>query len=395
MVAIGRFYGFLLPRVASMKNPIGRSSLYCAAMLAVLSSGRPSFAAPEAIEKDKVFVGYLYGQPRDINFRLYTHLCHAFLVADGEGNVQEGRNVPSRELTQSAHKAGVKVLLSLGGWGCDRQFAAIVARPEAEDRYVKSVTAIVGDSDYDGIDVDWEYPDTEKEIFGFERLTRRLRKGLDAIGDQKKRRMVLTMAASSNPGSLRWLKKDFLLETMDWINVMTYDYTGDWTNYAGHHSPLFASSKQPAGPARSTELTMKYLLEERGIPSDRLAVGIPLYGRGFAVKEPYASTKDAPKGGVPRGGDYKNIHRLLHEQGWIRQWDDQTKNPWLIAADRSVVIGYDDDESVALKTDWAMKQGFRGVFFWQISGDRLPDGTNPLQEASHKKWVETGKALAR
>ena len=137
------------------------------------------------------------------------------------------------------------------------------------------------------------------------------------------------MAASSNPGTLKWLSKEFLLETMDWINVMTYDFTGDWTNYAGHHSPLFASSKQPGGTPRSTESTMKYLLEERGIPADRLAVGIPLYGRGFAVKEPYASTKDAPKGRVPRGGNYSNIHRLQHEQGWIRQWDDETKNPWL------------------------------------------------------------------
>jgi chitinase len=374
-----------------MKNPMGGWSLFCTAILAVLSAGRPSCAAPEETKKHKVFVGYLYGQPRDVNFRLYTHLCHAFLVADGEGNVQKGRNVPSRELTSNAHKAGVKVILSVGGWGWDRQFASIVANPEAEDRYVKSVTGIVDDTDYDGIDLDWEYPDSEKEIVGFERLTRRLRKELDAIGDKKKRGMVLTMAAAANPGTLKWLKKEFLLETMDWVNVMTYDFTGDWTNFAGHHSPLYASSKQPRGSARSTESTMKYLLEERGIPADRLAVGIPLYGRGFAVKEPYASTKDAPKGRVPRGGDYRNIDRLLREQGWIRQWDDETKNPWLISAERSVVIGYDDAESVGLKTEWAMKKGLRGVFFWQIAADRLPDGTNPLQEASHKKWAEGTK----
>ena len=99
--------------------------------------------------------------------------------------------------------------------------------------------------DYDGIDLDWEYPDTEEEVVGFERLTRRFRKELDALGEKKGRPMFVTMAASSNPGTLKWLGKEFLLETMDWINVMTYDFTGDWTNYAGHHSPLFASSKQP------------------------------------------------------------------------------------------------------------------------------------------------------
>ncbi len=54
------------------------------------------------------------------------------------------------------------------------------------------------------------------------------------------------------------------------------------------------------------------------------------------------------------------------------------------------MIGYDDAESVALKTEWAVKQGLRGVFFWQVAADRLPDGTHPLQEASHQVW-EAGK----
>jgi chitinase len=360
--------------------------LFAATMLAGLGLCQLCWAGPDANPTGKVFVGYLYGSPRDVNFRLYTHLCHAFVTADADGKLRrDGRNVPSRELTAAAHKAGVKVILSLGGWGWDRQFAAIVKSLEAEDRYAKSVLEIVDQFDYDGIDFDWEYPDNDAEVPGFERLTRRFRKELDAIGTKKARPMFVTMAASSNAGTLKWLRTEFLLETMDWINVMTYDYTGDWTNFAGHHSPLFASSKQPGTNSRSTAGTMKYLLEERKLPANRLAVGIPLYGRGFAVKEPYASTKDVPKGRGQAGGDYRNILRREREQGWTRKWDDETKNPWLYAPDQSAVIGYDDPESVAIKTEWAMKQGFRGVFFWQINGDRLADGTNPLQEAARKE----------
>jgi chitinase len=311
-------------------------------------------------------------------------------VADGEGRIQRRGSVPSRELTTEAHKAGVKVVPSLGGWGWDKQFASIVSKPEAEDRYFKGVMEIVDEYDYDGVDLDWEYPDTKEEVVGFERLTRRFRKAVDELGQKKGRHMIVTMAASANPGTLKWLDKSFLLETMDWVNVMTYDFTGEWTSYAGHHSPLFASSKQP-GEKRSTELSMKYLLEERGLPANRLAVGIPLYGRGFAVSEPYASTKGVPKARVG-GGNYSNIHKLQSDKGWTRKWDDETKNPWLISRDRPAVIGYDDAESVGLKTDWAMKQGFRGVFFWQIHADRLPDGSHPLQEASRR---ELDKAVPR
>jgi chitinase len=350
-------------------------------ILGVWSSAPRSFADDKS--EDKVFVGYLFGQPRNINFKLYTHLCHAFLTADGDGNINKARNVPDPELIANAHKAGVKVLLSLGGWGWDEQFASITSKPEAEERYVEGVMAIIDGSDYDGIDLDWEYPDTKAEVVGFERLTRRFRKELDAIAARKGRPMLVTMAASSNPGTLSWLDKSFLIETMDWINVMTYDYAGDWTSFAGHNSPLFGSSREPGRGRRSIESTMKYLVEERKLPANRLAVGLALYGRGFSVAEPYAATKGIVKKRIPNG-DYSNVHKLLNEQKWTRIWDDETKTPWLIAPDKSVVIGYDDAQSIALKTEWARKQGFKGVFFWQIAGDRLPDGSNPLQEASKK-----------
>jgi chitinase len=131
---------------------------------------------------------------------------------------------------------------------------------------------------------------------------------------------------------------------------------------------------------------MKALLD-RGLPANRLVVGLPLYGKGFAVAEPYAAVKKQAKGRQGRGGNYVAIERLIREQGWTRRWDDETKNPWAIGPDGGGVIGYDDAESLGLRTAWAMKQGFRGVFFWEIAGDRLTDGSNPLQEASHREWA--------
>jgi chitinase len=369
-----------------VKHPAARWWLSAAVFVAILIPISCAHADAGDKAADKVFVGYLFQRPRKINFNLYTHLCHAFLVADENGVIQQSRGVPSREITGLAHQAGVKVLLSLGGWGWDSQFASIASKPEATERYMSAVMRTVDEYDYDGVDLDWEYPDTKNEIVGFERLARRFRGLLDALGQKNNRPMFLTMAVSSNSGTLKWLSKEVLMETMNWLNVMTYDFAGPWTPYAGHNSPLFASSQQREGSPRSTELSMKYLLEQKGLPANRLAVGIPLYGRGFAVSEPYALTKNAPRRGRVPGGSYSNIHTLQNEKGWVRRWDDETKNPWLIAPDKSAVIGYDDVESVSIKTEWAAKQGFRGIFFWQIGGDLLPDGTNPLQEACHKIW---------
>ena len=363
-------------------------SFLVAASLIILALPTVGQGAPGDKNPPKVFVGYLFGPNAGIDYKLYTHLAHAFVTADGDGQIRPSRNVPSRDLTAEAHQHGVQVLVSLGGWGYDAQFAQIAAVPEAEERYVAAVLKMVDDFDYDGIDFDWEYPDTAADVVGFERMTRKFRAGVDAIGQRKGRNMRITMALSSNEGTIRWLKADFLVETMDWINVMTYDYTGDWANYAGHQSPLFGSARQPGTPKRSTAATLEYLLKDHKVPPDRLALGIPLYGRGFPVAEPYTSTKGVAKQRIP-GGDYREIAKLL-AQGWTRTWDDETKTPWLAAPDHSAVIGYDDAESVALKTNWAMQHDLRGVFFWQILADQMPDGTHPLQEASRKAW-DAGK----
>ncbi len=360
------------------------------AALASLSLGLAPATRGEGPAREKVLVGYLFGSPKDVNYALYTHLCHAFATAGPDGKLNPNRSVPSRSLTTQAHAAGVKVLISLGGWGWDDQFRAIVAAPEAEARYVEAVVKMVDEFDYDGVDLDWEYPDRDDEVPGFERLTRTFRTRLDAIGRARGRNMLVTMAASSNYETFSRLDTAFLVETMDWINVMTYDFAGDWSPRAGHNSPLFASSKDGPGGG-SSERSMLDFLEKRGVPADRLALGLALYGRGFHVREPYTSTR-----GVARKSfsvDYKAAAELLAE-GWKRTLDEETKVPWLASPDGSQVVGYDDAESIRLKTEWALSKGFRGVFFWQVDGDRMPDGSNPLQQSARKAW-ESGRVSPR
>ncbi|QDV74710.1 Chitinase A1 precursor [Botrimarina mediterranea] len=345
---------------------------------------KPASDVPASdVPSPDVFVGYVHGQARDLNYSLYTHLCHAFVVAGEDGKLRPNKSVPDAAFAAKAHRHGVRVLLSLGGWGWDAQFAAIVLDREAETHFVQSVLQLVDDADYDGIDLDWEYPDSREEVPGFERLTRRLRAGLDAIAERKGRPMQLTMASAAHPQTLEWLSNEFLLETMDWVNVMTYDYAGGWAGFAGHNAPFTPSSKTPADKRHSVTTTFEYLLEKRGLPPERLALGLPLYGRAFSVPQPYADTTDTDDPG--RSKTYLQSQELI-AQGWTRTWDDETQTPWLTSPARHAVISYDDAESIRLKTRWARDRGLRGVFFWEVSQDRLPGGGNPLQEAARSVW---------
>jgi chitinase len=156
------------------------------------------------------------------------------------------------------------------------------------------------------------------------------------------------------------LKKD-----VDFLNVMTYDFHGPWSAHAGHNAPLRAAAGDEDGAVASVESGMAYWTAKRGWPADRLNVGIPCYGRGFAVKEWHRK----PAGKASRETISHHEVAGLIQDGWRRAWDARAGVPTLLKEDVAELISYEDAESSALKGAWAREQGFRGVFFWNVSQD--------------------------
>ena len=51
---------------------------------------------------------------------------------------------------------------------------------------------------------------------------------------------ILTIAASPNPAVAdNSFELEKIHESLDWLNLMTYDYSGDWDNYTGIDAPLY------------------------------------------------------------------------------------------------------------------------------------------------------------
>merc|ERR1711879_356755 len=55
--------------------------------------------------------------------------------------------------------------------------------------------------------------------------------------------------------------------------------------------------------------------------------------------------------------------------GATRYWDDARKVPYVITADGSEWHGYDDVQSLTLKTEFLMSRGLRGAMFWALELD--------------------------
>ena len=216
--------------------------------------------------------------------------------------------------------------------------------PEAEDRYVEAVVKLVDESDYDGLDLDWEYPDTERRSRASSgssalraglRRDRQAARAADGADDgrlvQPRHAAVAQHGVPAGDDGLGQRHDLRLRRRLDRLR--------------GPPLALFASSKVPAAAGRSIEATMLYLVEDRKIPADRLAVGLPLYGPGFRRRRALRLDQGRPGVRIPQGDCQP--HRLLERGRLDAVWDDETKNPWLIAPDGSAVIGYDDAESIA------------------------------------------------
>merc|ERR1711879_647348 len=59
----------------------------------------------------------------------------------------------------------------------------------------------------------------------------------------------------------------------------------------------------------------------------------------------------------------------MGNQGATRYWDDARKVPYVITADGSEWHGYDDVQSLTLKTEFLMSRGLRGAMFWALELD--------------------------
>ena len=89
-----------------------------------------------------------------------------------------------------------------------------------------------------------------------------------------------------------------LVEPLDFVNMMTYDFHGAWESNSNHQSALYQNPNDPnaipgANYTYTTDSAIQYLLE-RNVPSRKIVVGLPFYGRGWqaAKTDIYATVLD-------------------------------------------------------------------------------------------------------
>jgi chitinase len=209
-------------------------------------------------------------------------------------------------------------------------------------------------------------------------LLRELRKQLDAQGTTDGRPYLLTIAAPAGPTTYANLELAAVAATLDWINLMAYDFHGGWELATNFNAPMAATAADPsADPVVKSGFNVGSAVAgylAAGVPASKLVLGVPFYGHGWAGVPAtndglYQKATSIPPGSWEAGKfDYKDL-AANYMGKYTRRWHDEAKVPWLYNAQTGIMITYDDPQSLAIKTDLIKARGLGGVMFWELSGD--------------------------
>ena len=343
--------------------------------------------------------------PEQLQLDKLTHLIFSF------SHVVDGKMAFSREedgdrleqlVAQKEKYPGLKVMVACGGWTADG-FSDAVLTEESRKVFIESTIELLEKYHLDGLDMDWEYPTSDEagikarpeDRENFTAVMQGLREAMNKLD----RPMTLTFAAAGWKGYFTYIELEKVIETVDYINLMTYDQAGGGNKFTMHHTALGKRTlddmlETPLGKEmleheggswepQSVENIVDYCLQ-LGVPAKKIVVGAAFYGKGWKGVEPADNGLFQPNKGGTRGGNYsKLLDEYIDKNGFTRYWDSLALAPYLFNPADSIFITYDDPESVALKTRFTIDKGLAGIMFWELGGDTREE--NGLLDAIYRE----------
>lgn len=344
-------------------------------------------------------VGYVAGwrnwTTADIDARKLTHINYAFAdIIDGKVASYLERDAYNFMVLDSLKQQNpeLKILISVGGWSRSTFFSDAALTEEAREIFAQSAVDFMKKYHLDGVDLDWEYPGlsgdgnvyraVDKQNFTL--MLKTLREYLDRQTRQDHKEdspYLLTIATGASKSYLDHTEMHKAHQYLDFVNIMTYDYHTGGSPIAGHHSNLYPNqSIHFTGP--SADQSVQWHIEA-GIPSGKLVLGVPFYGRSWSgVRSQnnglYQWTPDDERGSY---GFDRLRDEFIDKNGFTRYWDEEAKAPYLWNPENKTIIVYDDEESLEIKSNYIKARGLGGAMFWEYSSNTGEELLNTLYQS--------------
>ncbi|KAI1260991.1 glycoside hydrolase family 18 protein [Xylariaceae sp. FL1019] len=348
--------------------------------------------------------------PQDLAIRDLTHILYAFADVSANGTVSSSdpnadvqkrypRDSPG-ELGNNAYgavkqlfahkknKRNLKLLLSIGGWNYSPKFAAATSTEATRQTFAQSAVKLVTDWGFDGIDIDWEYPSNANERDNFVKLVAACRQEFDRYSFHNGLfyRFLITVASSASPANHQNVNFAEMNRYVDIWHLMAYDYSGSWDVTSGHQANVFADKGNTAATKISTNDAVQYY-ESQGISSQKIVMGLPLYGRSFEGTSGLGQNYTNVGSGGPQAGVW--YYKQLPKRGAKEQFDDVAKATYSYDPSIRELISYDNVRSTTFKAHYVSARRLGGAFFWEASGDRS-DSKSLISTMAHTLgWLDS------
>lgn len=154
---------------------------------------------------------------------------------------------------------------------------------------------------------------------------------------------------------------------VDFWNIMAYDYAGSWDTVSGDLANVYASTSNPASTPFNTEQAVGYY-QGAGIPSSKIILGMPLYGRLFENTDGLGDPFSGVGAGTWQPGVYD--YKALPLVGSTEFMDTQPIASWSYDPSQKFMVSYDTPTIAAKKAQYIRSRNLGGGMWWETSSDK-------------------------
>ncbi len=232
----------------------------------------------------------------------------------------------------------------------DDVIAELLASEQGRINLVAELKELIKEEEFDGLNVDFEYQGNplavlDDDFVGFIRQLKEADLG------------QISVDVFANTIIKGGEEVKLLLDELDYLIVMAYDFHRPGMDYAGPVAPI----RSAMGERNIWEVVEEVV--ESGLDKKKIVMAYPLYGYEWKTETREFGSR------VKRGWWALASYRRMKEMdAGERFWDDQSMTPWLVYEEEGEIkqIYYENLESLSRKFELIYEAGLAGVGFWAL-----------------------------